>query len=217
MDQAGFKAGLRRALPIVLPTFALGISFGVLAQPVLGPVISILMSALVFGGGAQFAALSVLQGGGTAVAAVIAGSLMNTRFMAMSLALTPSLRGRRWQRLAKSQAIVDASFVMADRRDGSFDMPVFFSATLLQYASWALGTAAGVLIGGALQNPEAFGLNAIFPAFYLALLVGELETPQRRVVAGLAATVTLVFMTFAPPGIPVIAGALAALWGLRGG
>jgi predicted branched-subunit amino acid permease len=181
----------------VLPTLALGISFGVLAEPVLGSMISVLMSTLVFGGGAQFAALSVLAGGGTGVAAVIAGSLMNARFVTMSLAMAPSLRGTRWKRMAESQAIVDASFVMAD---GTFDRSIFFSATLLQY----------------LAHPDAFGLDAIFPAFYLALLFGELEACQRRVVAGLAAVLTLTFMSFAPPGIPIIAGALAALWGLRG-
>jgi 4-azaleucine resistance transporter AzlC len=216
MDQAGLGAGWRRGLPVVLPTFALGISFGVLAEPVLGPMVSVLMSALVFGGGAQFAALSVLAGGGTGVAAVIAGSLMNTRFVAMSLAMAPSLRGNRWKRMAESQAIVDASFVMADRRDGSFDRSVFFSVTLLQYVAWTAGTVGGVIIGSSLAHPDAFGLDAIFPAFYLALLYGELAAAQRRVVAGLAAVVTLIFMSFAPPGIPIIAGALAALWGLRG-
>ena len=173
------------------------------------------MSVLVFGGGAQFAALSVLQGGGTAVAAVIAGSLMNTRFVAMSLALAPSLRGPRWQRFAESQAVVDASFVLANRRDGTFDLSILFGTSLMQYLAWGLGTVAGVALGGVLSNPDAFGIDAIFPAFFLVLLAGELGDHDRRVVAGLAAAVTLVFMTFAPPGVPLIAAALTSLWGLR--
>jgi 4-azaleucine resistance transporter AzlC len=215
MEQTSFRQGLRLGLPVVLPTFAIGISFGVLAQPVIGSLVSVLMSVLVFGGGAQFAALSVLQGGGTAVAAVLAGSLMNTRFVAMSLALATSLRGPRWQRFAESQAIVDASFVLANRRDGTFDRSILFATSLLQYIAWCLGTVAGVAIGGALSNPGAFGLDAVFPAFFLVLLVAELRDHERRVVAALAAAVTLAFMTFAPPGIPIIAGALASLWGLR--
>lgn len=215
MEQTGLRAGLRIGLPVVLPTFAIGLSFGVLAQPVLGSVVSVLMSVLVFGGGAQFAALSVLQGGGTAVAAVIAGSLMNTRFVAMSLALAPSLRGTRWQRFAESQAVVDASFVLANRRDGTFDLSILFGTSLMQYVAWGLGTVAGVAIGGVLSNPDAFGLDAIFPAFFLVLLAGELGDRDHRVVAVLAAATTLVVMTFAPPGVPLIAASLASLWGLR--
>ena len=227
MEQTSFRAGVRIGLPVVLPTFAIGLSFGVLARPVLGSVVSVLMSVLVFGGGAQFAALSVLQGGGTAVAAVIAGSLMNTRFVAMSLALAPSLRGPRWQRFAESQAVVDASFVLANRRDGTFDLSILFGTSLMQYLAWGLGTVAGVAprgeprsgagvaLGGVLSNPDAFGIDAIFPAFFLVLLAGELGDHDRRVVAGLAAAVTLVFMTFAPPGVPLIAAALTSLWGLR--
>ena len=154
MEQTSFRAGLRIGLPVVLPTFAIGLSFGVLARPVLGSVVSVLMSVLVFGGGAQFAALSVLQGGGTAVAAVIAGSLMNTRFVAMSLALAPSLRGPRWQRFAESQAVVDASFVLANRRDGTFDLSILFGTSLMQYLAWGLGTVVGVALGGGALEPR---------------------------------------------------------------
>jgi predicted branched-subunit amino acid permease len=68
--------GVRAALPIVLPSVALGMSFGILARPVMGSIAPIAMSILVFSGGAQFAALSVLQGGGSAVAAITAGMLM---------------------------------------------------------------------------------------------------------------------------------------------
>jgi predicted branched-subunit amino acid permease len=41
-------------------------AFGVLAEPVIGPVAPILMSTFVFAGAAQFAALSVLAVGGGA-------------------------------------------------------------------------------------------------------------------------------------------------------
>src|SRR5215218_7384867 len=86
-------AGVRAALPVVLPTLALGVSFGVLARPVMGALGPIVMSVLVFSGGAQFAALSVLQAGGTAAAAISAGLLMNARWLPMSFALAPSLSG----------------------------------------------------------------------------------------------------------------------------
>src|SRR3954463_8471737 len=121
VTDTSIRAGLRKGLPLLLPTGALGISFGVLAEPVMGKVAPVVMSVIVFSGGAQFAALSVLQASGTAGAAILAGLLMNTRWVPMSLAATPSLRGGRARRSAEAQAIVDASFVLADRGNGSFD------------------------------------------------------------------------------------------------
>jgi 4-azaleucine resistance transporter AzlC len=214
-DELDLRPGLRAALPIILPTIALGISFGVLAQPIMGSVAPIVMSIVVFSGGAQFAALSVLQAGGAVSAAISAGLLMNTRWLPMGFAVAPSLRGRRLRRVAESQAIVDASFVLADQGDGRFDRGVLIGATLPQAVSWVTGTVIGVLVTGAIPDPDRFGLDAVFPAFYLALLFGELDSPRSRVVAALAAVITLALMPFAPPGVPVLAAAVAALVGLR--
>jgi 4-azaleucine resistance transporter AzlC len=209
------RAGVRAALPIVLPTVALGISFGILAQPVMGSIAPIAMSILVFSGGAQFAALSVLQGGGAAFAAITAGMLMNARWIPMSFAMTPSLHGGRLRRAAEAQAIVDASFVISDRGDGSFDRGLLLGATLPQAVSWVSGTIIGVFAAGRIGDPNAFGLDAIFPAFYLALLVRESGGRRAYEAMALAAVITIALTTFAPPGVPVIVASSAALLGLR--
>jgi predicted branched-subunit amino acid permease len=92
-----------------------------LAEPVIGATAAIVMSVIVYGGSAQFAALSVLAGGGGAGAAVTAGLLMNTRFLPMGLALGPSLPGRAAVRAMQGQAVVDPSWVLANRGGGRFD------------------------------------------------------------------------------------------------
>ena len=83
------RTGIRAGLPLVLPTLAGGISFGVLAQPVMGSVAPVVMSIAVFSGAAQFAALTVLTAGGGAVAAIAAAMLMNGRWLPMGLAVGP--------------------------------------------------------------------------------------------------------------------------------
>src|SRR3954469_8419448 len=93
-EPSDIRAGLRTGLALVLPTFVGGISFGVLAQPVMGSVAPVLMSLAVFSGAAQFAALTVLSAGGGAVAAIVGGMLMNARWLPMGLAVGPFLRGR---------------------------------------------------------------------------------------------------------------------------
>src|SRR4051795_4237256 len=113
--QSDIRAGLKTGLPLVLPTLAIGLSFGVLAQPVMGSIAPVLMSLAVFSGAAQFAALTVLTAGGGAGAAIAAGVLMNVRWLPRGLAVGPFLRGRAVRRGLESQALVDASFALASR------------------------------------------------------------------------------------------------------
>jgi 4-azaleucine resistance transporter AzlC len=209
------RAGIRAGLPFALATFVLGASFGVLAEPVMGAVAPIVMSIIVFAGAAQFAALSVLAVGGGAAAAVAAGLLLNARFLPMGFAIGPSLRGRPLRRAAQGQALVDASFALASRGDGTFDRGLLIGSTLPQAAAWISGTVVGVLGGAALADPGRFGLDAVFPAFYLALLVEEVRSRRALTAALLGAAIALALLPSAPPGVPVIAGAAAALVGLR--
>jgi predicted branched-subunit amino acid permease len=88
-------------------------------------------------------------------------------------------------------------------------------ATLVQGASWIVGTLAGVLVGTALGDPSSLGLDAIFPAFYLLLLVEETGSRRELAVVLAAGALALALMTVAPPGVPVIAASAAALLGLR--
>jgi predicted branched-subunit amino acid permease len=208
------RRGIRAGLPLVLPTLAIGISFGVLAAPVVGGVAAVVISLIVFAGSAQFAALSVLGAGGTAAAAAAAGLLLNARFLPMSIAAAPATRGGRLRRGLEGQTIVDASWALASGEDGRFDRDILIGAALPQYLAWNGGTVIGVLAGSAIGNPETLGLDAMFPAFYLSLLVAELRTGDARVAAGLAAAIALVLVPFVPPGVPVLAAGLASLTGL---
>lgn len=212
------RDGIRVALPLALPTLAIGVSFGVIAQPVIGGLAAAVMSTIVMAGGAQIASVTVLESGGAAGAAVAAGVLMNARFLPMSFAVAPSLRGTRLRRAAEAQTIVDASFVLADQRDGRFSRGMLIGATIPQTVGWIGGTVIGVLLGEALPEPATLGLDAIFPAFFLTLLVEDArQAGTRRTVAviALAAAITLALLPVAPAGVPVIAAAAAALLGLR--
>jgi 4-azaleucine resistance transporter AzlC len=214
-EASPLSAGVRAGLPFVLPTLALGVSFGVLAEPVMGEIAPILMSMFVFAGAAQFAALSVLAAAGGAGAAILAGLLMNARFLPMGFAVAPSLRGRALRRAAEGQAVVDASWAIAHRSDGTFDRGVLLGATIPQACGWISGTAIGVFGGSVLADPEKLGIDAIFPAFYLALLFEEGGSRRGIAVALVGGAITLSLMSFVPAGLAVIAAALAALIGLR--
>jgi 4-azaleucine resistance transporter AzlC len=207
--------GVKAGLPFVLPTLAIGMSFGVLAAPEMGAAAAIAMSFVVFAGAAQFASVGILAAGGGLASAVSAGLLVNSRFLPMGLAVAPALRGGPLRRAAESQAMVDASWALANRGDGTFDREVMIGATIPQALCWWAGTAIGVLGGALLGDPRALGLDAIFPAFYLALLAEEISDRAAVSSAVLGAAIALCLVPFAPPGIPVVAASAAALLGVR--
>jgi predicted branched-subunit amino acid permease len=213
---ARFRAGVRVGIPYAIAGLLLAISFGVLAEPVMGTVAPIVMSALLFAGSAQFAALAVLTAGGGAAAAIAAGVLLNLRYGPMGVALAPSLHGGPLRRALTAQTMIDFSWAVASRGGGRFDAPFMVGVTVPSYPCWVGGTAIGVFAGDLIGDPARLGLDALFPAFFLCLLVeGELRPGLPAVVAGIGAVTALVLIPFTPAGVPVIAASAAALLGLR--
>ncbi|WP_445150333.1 AzlC family ABC transporter permease [Baekduia sp. Peel2402] len=192
----------------------MAISFGISAQAAGIPgLAAIAMSAFVYAGSAQFAAVAILAQGGSVAAAVLAAALMNARYLAMGVAIGPSLKGGRTRRALEGQAVVDASWALANRGEGRFDRHTLFGSSAPQYVTWLGGTVVGVLAGGILPHPENLGIDAIFPAFFLALLLGELKTAEAGAVAIGGAAVALVVGLMAPAGIGILAASAVALIG----
>jgi len=198
----------------VVPTLLIGASFGVTATTVgWGVLAPVVMSAIVFSGAAQFATLAVLGAGGNAVAAIAAATLVASRFLAIGVAIGPSMRGGPVRRALEGQAVVDASLALGKTGEGRYGPRRLIGSTLPQYAGWTLGTLAGVLLGRGIADPKALGLDALFPAFFLVLVVGELTDRASRVTAAVGGLIALVLIPLVPPGIPVIVACVAVLAG----
>lgn len=211
-----FADGVRAGIPFAVAGGLLSISFGVVAQEAgLSAVAAIVMSAIVFAGSAQFAAVAIIAQGGTVGAAVAAAALVNSRFLPMGVALGPSLPGGAAARAAQGQTVVDASWALASRDDGSFDRMMLFGSSAIQYVSWTTGTVVGAIWGEKLGDPETLGLDAIYPAFFLALLLVEIKSRRALGVAALGAMIALALVPVVPPGVPVLVASLASLVGLR--
>jgi 4-azaleucine resistance transporter AzlC len=213
-----YLAGARAGLPFALATLVLGISFGVLARSLgWGIVAPIVFSVIAFSGSAQFAVVAVLGAGGGALAAIVAAVLLNSRFLPMGVAVAPFLKGGPLRRALEGQAVVDASWALASRGGGRFDREFMIGATLPQVVAWIGGTVVGVLSSDVVGDVERLGLDVIFPAFFMALLVEELRAGGRTIAAALiAAVLSLALVPWVPPGVPVIAACAAALVGLKG-
>jgi 4-azaleucine resistance transporter AzlC len=209
-----YREGARRIWPIAGAAFAFGVSFGLLARAAgLGPLAPIVMSLTTFAGSAQFAAASILGQHGGAVAAIAAAVLLNARYGPIGISVAPGFRGGRVRRLLESQLVVDESWAVSVGR-GAFDLRVLLGAGLVLYVAWNGGTAVGVFGGGFLGDPATLGLDAAFPALFLALLVPQLGSHRARSVALIAALIAFVLIPFAPPGVPIVAASAACLLGL---
>jgi len=215
---ASLRFGFRAGLPYAAVGFVLSMSFGIFARDAgFSAAAAIVMSAIVFAGSAQFAAVSIIASGGTAGAAVAAAALMNSRFLPMGIAIGPFMPGRAAWRATQGQAIVDASWAMSNRGDGTFDRWFLFGSTAPQYVTWIGGTALGALGGDLFSDPSRYGLDAIYPVFFLALVISEIKDRTTLAVALAGALLALSLVEVAPAGLPVLAASLVALWGLRRG
>ena len=217
----GYAAGVRAGLPLALVVFVIAVSFGVLARSLgWGVLAPIAFSVTTFSVAAQFAVLAVIGAGGGVFLAIAAAMLLNARFLPMGMAVGPSLKGGRLRRALESQAIITTSWALAIRGGGRFDRTFLIGATIPQYVAWVAGTVVGVLAHViSVRGVERLGLDAIFPAFFLALLIREFGGEKKRMIAviAIAAALTVVLIPIAPPGVPVLAACGAALLGLKGG
>ena len=203
-------------VPLLPAVAAFGLSYGVLSQAAgMGAVAPVVMSATTFAGSAQFAVASILEGAGGVAAAIAAAVMLNARYAPMGIAVAPGFTGPRWRRLLAAQLIVDESWALSAREGGTFDIPFLLGAGLALYPTWVGSSTVGVLAGDLLGDPERLGLDAAFPALFLALLVPMVRTNRALLAAVLGGAIALVLLPVSAAGVPIIAGAAGCLIGWR--
>ena len=141
--------------------------------------------------------------------------LLAARNGVYGLTMARDLDGPLRRRLVAAQLTIDESTAMATAQDDpDARRAAFWITGCAVYVCWNLGTLIGALAGEAI-NPETFGLDAAFPAGFVAMLAPHLRTRIGRQVAILGALICLVLVPFAPIGVPILCAAAAALLGLR--
>ncbi|MEX2458868.1 MAG: AzlC family ABC transporter permease [Actinomycetota bacterium] len=216
MERPEVRTGTRLALPFALAVGAFGVSFGVLARAAgIGPLAATVMSGTTFAGSSQFAAVGTIEAGGAVASAIAAALLLNARYLAMGFTVAPALGGSRLRRFVTTQLMVDESWAIAHLGEGRYDRHRLIGAGFLLYVAWVAGTLIGSLGADLVGDPEAFGLDAAFPALFLALMWPQLKAREPLVVAIGGGAIALALIPWTPPGVPIVAAAAACLVGLR--
>ena len=208
------RAGYQRdALIIGAATGVFGAAFGVLATTNgLDLPKTMALSLLVFTGASQFAVVGVIAAGGSEIAGVASALLLAARNGFYGLALARHVRARLLGRLGEAQLVIDESTALALAQPDPADRErAFVAAGLSVFGFWNLGTAIGAVGGEAIGDPGALGLDAAFPAGFIALAAPAFGHRRGLVAAGVGALVALVATPFVRPGVPILLAAVGAV------
>lgn len=213
VDTERRRAVIRQSLSVAVATGVYGVSFGALAVASgLTTWQAVVLSALLFSGGSQFALIGVIGAGGTGGAAVATSSFLGIRNGLYGLQVSRLLETRGLRRLAAAHLTIDESTAVAiGQPEREMSRIGFWWTGIGIYLGWNLTTFVGAIIGNAMGDPRTYGLDAAAVAAFCALLWPRLGTREARFVALAAAAIALLLAPHAPAGLPVLAATIAAV------
>jgi predicted branched-subunit amino acid permease len=207
----------RKGLSVGFATGLYALSFGALATTSgLSLWQAVVLSAILFSGGSQFAFVGVIGGGGSALGAALASILLGLRNTVYGIILSPHLERGGVRGAARALLTIDESTAVWASGEGEQVKRAGFWATGMSvWVFWNLFTVVGALAGQYIADPAAWGLDAAAACAFLALLWPRLISREPVAIAVSAAAVALLTTPVLPAGLPVLAAALVAVgWGL---
>ena len=211
VDRDVVSAGL--TLGAAVGVFAIAFGVGAVAAGA-SVVQTCAMSLLVFTGASQFSAVSVVAAGGTIGAALGGALLLAARNAVYGLAVSRIVRGRLAARLLAAHWTIDETTAMATAQpEPAAQRTAFWITGVSVYVCWNIGTLIGALAGSAI-DPQTYGLDAAFPAGFVAMVAPQLRRPPGLLVGVLGATICLALIPFTPVGVPILCSSAAVLVGI---
>ncbi len=207
---------LRDSVGVGLATAAYGISFGALAVAAgLDVWQTCFLSLVMFTGGSQFALVGVLATGGAAAggSAIATAALLGIRNVVYGMRMKPVVdRGGLLRRIAAAWITIDEStaVALAQTEDRAARVGFWVTGAVI-FVGWNLTTLAGALIGDALGDTRAWGLDAAAAAAFLGLLWPRLKRSRPARSPSAAALVATLTTPVLMPGLPVLVAAIVAV------
>jgi 4-azaleucine resistance transporter AzlC len=208
------RAGLRDIAPVAVAAVPIGLLFGaVAAAKGMSPIEVTLMSALVFAGGAQFAAIETWVSPAPIATLAFATLLINARHVLMGASLTPKIRMSRAQTLLAYFFLTDEAWALSERR--ALERPVtgayWAAMAVVLWANWTLSSAIGAILGSFLGDPERIGADFAFTALFIGLVAGFGRSRVTLVTVAASAAVAALVHHFVGAPWHVASGAIAGI------
>lgn len=209
-------------LGVSLAVSMYGVSFGALSVASgLDVWQTQVLSLLMFSGGSQFAVIGLVAAGASGFSAIASAALLGVRNTLYAVTIAPTVGGGFWRRIVAGHWTIDESTAVSIAQDDVRHKRLGFWITGAGiFVGWNLMTFVGAILGDALGDVRAYGLDAAAAAAFLGLLWPRLSGRDPIAIAVVAAVVTAWALPSLPPGVPVLVaaavGLVAGLWLKRG-
>ena len=171
---ASFRQGLHDGIPIGLGYFAVAFSLGIICRNSgLNVFQGFLASLLNNTSAGEFAAITLIGENASYMEIALVTLIANARYMLMSCALSQRLNtGESFiHRLGIAFAVTDELFGIAIARNGKLSPWYYYGAMAVAIPGWSLGTACGIIAGGALPERLVSALSVALFGMFLAVII----------------------------------------------
>jgi predicted branched-subunit amino acid permease len=203
----------RDILPVVGSLVPFGMLIGVAMVPLaIHPAEALLGTTLIYGGSAQLALATLLEGGAGMVATVAAVAVIQARLLVYGAALEPRFRDQptlfRW---LGPLTIVDQTYALAAAREADLSTSMAFrrywtTLGVLLTLGWLGAVGAGMALGPVISVTSP--LRIAIPALFVGILAPRLRSSSATATAVVAATVAALSVGL-PNHIGLIVGIVA--------
>ena len=152
------------------------------------------MSLIVFAGASQFTAVGLFGSGANPWTIIATTAIINARHLLLAASTASYIRrAPTWLRALVAFQLTDETYAVGIQHFAKHggDAWYQFGSNLSLYVVWAASTVIGSLLGALIPDPGALGLDLIFPLTFIAFTVPLLRDRVNRVVAVLAAVISV--------------------------
>ena len=157
--------------------------------------VSVLMSAVIYSGALEFAAVPLLGAGFDPVGAFVLGLMLSARHLFYGIPMLKKYKGAGARKPFLIFGLTDETFSIlsvTDAPEGAEPRRFYGWVTGLDYLYWTGGTAIGALLGE-LVTVDLQGLDFALTALFVVLFTEQMRTPtgRRSGLAGLAVSLAV--------------------------
>ncbi|WP_298932652.1 AzlC family ABC transporter permease [uncultured Ramlibacter sp.] len=212
--RAGIRRGFLMAQPLAPGTALYGVVFGVLAsERGLSVLQAMVMSAFVYSGSAQLAALQGWTASAAILPLVFTVLVINARYVLFGAAIQPWLvQATPRQAYGSLFFLGDGSWALAMREyhAGYRDAGFVFGSGVAMFIPWVGGTLVGHLLAKSVPNPAALGLDFMLVAFAAAIGISLWRGKSDLWPAAAAVAVAISMHALLPGGWYIVGAGVAA-------
>lgn len=169
------RAGFIAIIPVSVGVAMYGSILGVLAgQKGIAWWELLTMNFMVFAGASQFVIVDMWGISVSVVEVAFAVAVINLRYLLMGAALHELFAGTSlFHKVTYIHLMADENWAltMSHKRERAVDTSFLLGGGLCILTTWCAGTMFGHRLGAAVSNPEAYAMDFVFLAMFLALAV----------------------------------------------